>query len=161
MERFQASEKQTKKAKVYDVKTESELAAYRDSEGNLALPSMALHRCMIQGSSGYKAGKKSLMPYISGSVTIMPEMISLGVKKYEIDIRTVVIQRQRVLKARPKIVDWTAKFEIHYDSRDIPSPAVINEILEECGRRIGILDFRPTCKGPFGKFEVKEFKEID
>ena len=160
MARFQSTEKQVKKVKVYDIKIESETSAYRDGKGFLAIPAIALHRCMIMGSSGYKAGKKSLMPYIAGSLNISPEMISLGVKEFEIDLRTVVIQRQRVLKARPKIVDWSAEFELHYDSRDIVNAGVLHDILDECGRRIGILDYRPACKGPYGKFEVVKSEEM-
>jgi len=128
--RFSTEGSEGKKRKGYDVEKEAELGAYRDMKGNLAIPAYALHRCMINGASGYKTGKHSIVPYISGSVAIIPEMLSLGIKEYEIDLRTVVIQKQRVLKARPVIKSWSVKLEIHYDSTDIANPNVLKEILD-------------------------------
>ena len=33
------------------------------------------------------------------------------------------------------------------------------EIMDAAGKRIGLGDFRPDCKGPFGKFVVTKWKE--
>jgi hypothetical protein len=35
----------------------------------------------------------------------------------------------------------------------------VPDIFAEAGRRVGIGDFRPERKGPFGKFQVVEFVE--
>lgn len=32
--------------------------------------------------------------------------------------------------------------------------ALFREIVDAAGKRIGLGDFRPACKGPFGKFTV-------
>jgi len=34
----------------------------------------------------------------------------------------------------------------------------MREILDSAGKRIGLGDFRPACKGPYGKFVAVEWK---
>ena len=36
---------------------------------------------------------------------------------------------------------------------------LLREILDAAGKRIGLGDFRPSCKGPFGKFVITNWKE--
>jgi len=83
----------------------------------------------------------------------------LGTKKYTLDIRTVVIQRARVVKARPKIENWKINFEITYNENLIGDAEIIKQILEEGGQRIGLLDFRPQKMGSFGMFEITKWEE--
>jgi hypothetical protein len=35
---------------------------------------------------------------------------------------------------------------------------LLREILDASGKRIGLGDFRPACKGPFGKFVVVKWE---
>ena len=72
-------------------------------------------------------------------------------------MRTVVIQRARVVKARPVIKDWSLKFEMEIDTSMIPDIAAVIDNLEDAGRRVGILDFRPQKLGEFGTFRVKKW----
>jgi hypothetical protein len=39
------------------------------------------------------------------------------------------------------------------------APKLVREIVDAAGKRIGLGDFRPSCKGPFGKFVVTQWKE--
>ncbi len=90
---------------------------------------------------------------------ISPQEIGLGTKKYDIDLRTVVIQKARVVKARPTLKNWKVKFTLTYDDTLIAGSDMIKPILEEAGKRVGILDFRPAKLGNFGMFEVTQWKE--
>jgi hypothetical protein len=36
---------------------------------------------------------------------------------------------------------------------------LLREIVDAAGKRIGLGDFRPACKGPFGRFCVVNWKE--
>ena len=96
---------------------------------------------------------------MAAGVQISPEKIGLGIKKYGLDIRTVVIQRNRVPKIRPMIENWKAKFEIEYDETLIGNPDLIRQILEDAGKRVGLLDFRPQRSGTFGKFKITKWEE--
>ena len=69
----------------------------------------------------------------------------MGVKEYEIDKRTVVIQRNRVVKCRPLVRDWKAKFTVIFDDEILADGNTqLLPLFEEAGRRVGILDFRPV-----------------
>ena len=146
------------KTKAYDPVIEAEKLAYRMKDGYLYIPSTAIKGTLLNASSYKKAGKYALKPIIASAVRIEPEQISLGTKKYELDIRTVVIQRSRVPKARPVLKDWKAKFTLIYDEDMIPSGDVeLRPILEEAGKRVGILDYRPQKSGDFGVFTVTKW----
>lgn len=146
------------KTKKRDPKKECEKVAYRTSKGKLYVPSAAIKGCIINAAAYKKTGKFSLRPFLAGGMRITPEEVIIDNQKYDIDLRTVVIQRSRVVKARPKIPKWKLNFTIEYDADLISDPKIIVECLEEGGRRIGILDFRPQKLGEFGQFKVNKWK---
>lgn len=146
------------KLKKYDPKTEADKVAYKNSKGKLYVPSTAIKGAMINASSFKKAGKYALRPIIAGGVRIKESEIILNKQKYEIDLRTVVIQRARVVKARPRISDWKLNFTIIYNEEMISNVDIIKEVLSEAGARVGLLDFRPQKTGEFGCFEVSKFE---
>jgi len=93
------------------------------------------------------------------SINFSPEEVSLNTKKYDLDIRTVVIQRSRVVKARPKINEWKLSFDLQYNENLIGNSLIIKEILTDAGQRVGLLDFRPQKYGSFGMFEITKWEE--
>lgn len=155
LEPKEAVRKTTKK---YEPKEEAEKVAYRTEKGELYVPNTAIKGSIINASAWKKAGKIALRPLIAAGIRIPQQEILLGTKKYEIDLRTVVIQRSRVIKARPMIKDWKLNFEILYNDQLIADPQIIKEVLVEAGERVGILDFRPQKLGEFGTFSVTKFK---
>ena len=149
----------TTKTTKRNIKEECEKLAYRTKSKELYVPAEAIKGCIINASAYKKFGKYSARPIIAGGVNIVPDQIGLGTKTYEIDLRTVVIQRARIVKARPKIMKWKLKFTLNYDETLIQSGELIKPILEEAGKRIGILDFRPAKNGSFGTFQVTKWEE--
>lgn len=142
-----------------EAEKEADKLAYKKSNGELYIPCEAVKGCLIGASSYKKIGKYGARGIIAAGVQISPEKIGLGKKKYDLDIRTVVIQRNRVVKIRPRINDWKVRFEIEYDETLIGNPEMIREILEEAGKRVGLLDFRPQKTGNFGKFKITKWEE--
>ena len=149
----------TKKTEKYDIKGEAEKCAYRKENKELYVPAEAIKGCIIDASSYKKFGRYSAKPILAGGVFITPNEIGLGVKHYEIDVRTVVIQRNRVIKGRPMIKKWKLNFTINYDETLISDGSLIKPILEEGGKRVGILDFRPIKFGSFGMFKIIKWQE--
>ncbi len=143
--------------KQYDAKEYAEKVAYRDKKGILYIPSRCLKACIINASSWYKFGRKSAKPIIAGCVRIEPYEISLNTKKYVIDLRPVVIQRARIIRARPRLDDWKLKFKLIYNEKMIQNTNLLKEILEEAGQRIGLLDNRPQRYGENGTFKITKF----
>lgn len=141
-----------------DVVKDAEQLAYKMKNGELYVSAEAVKGCLVGASSYKKFGKNSARPIIAGGVFITPNEIGLGTKKYDVDIRTVVIQRSRVVKGRPKIEKWKLKFKLIYNETLIADDKSIKKILIEAGQRIGLLDFRPQKLGSFGMFEVTKWE---
>lgn len=141
---------------------EAEKLAYwtinpKNKKKELYIPSEWILRSMINASSFQKIGKASAKTILAGSVFINPDKILLGTDQYEIDIRTVVIQRMRVVKARPQISNWKASFVIDYNEDMVGNPDVLFDILTQAGQRVGVGDFRPQRSGSFGTFVIEKW----
>jgi hypothetical protein len=126
----------------------------------LCLKSDHIHQCIIAAGSGYRLqGRKSVLPYLSGSIDIQPEFISLKTTKYEVDTRRAVLQRTKgVLRSRAKVFPWSATFELYYDddvfSADYMTKTFRDQIVRDAGKGTGLLDYRPAKKGRFGRFTI-------
>ncbi len=151
-----------KSKKVFiDYKPEEEVkkslyVANNGEKHELYVPSYAIYAMMLRSASSFKIGKKGATSTLAGTMKIEPEKIFLGTDKYEIDVRSVVIQKARVLKARAKIPDWVLKFQIIY-SPEYCDADLIRKVLEDGGIKVGLLDYRPATKGWFGTFEIESF----
>lgn len=140
-------------------KQEAEMYLYKDSEGNIVIPSVNIKACIRDAGANYK---------VSGRRTTFKAMIKAGIdiKPYPnvplihngwvVDIRPVVVQRNRILRARPRFDGWSLKFEIINKDPTIIHFDTLKKILVDAGRYYGIGDFRPE----FGLFEVTTFKNI-
>jgi hypothetical protein len=67
------------------------------------------------------------------------------------------VQRQGILRARALLDTWKLKFQVDWEISTLGDDfdrTVLPELLTILGERIGIGDFRPQTKGPFGKFRV-------
>jgi len=143
----------------YNSKEEAEKSAYwKKDKKELCIPSEIIYASLIRASSFYKIGKKSASSIIAGSIRIEPFEIGLGANKYVVDTRAVVVQRAKILRSRARIDKWKATFNIHYNEKLIPEPEVLKQVLTEAGERIGIMDFRPSKRGPFGTFKITKWQ---
>jgi hypothetical protein len=166
MHSAQGMEQQTAKknpAKKYDPKEDAEKVAYRTKEGYLMIPGRCIKAAILNAAAWYKFGKTSAKQIIAGCTRIEPLQVVIKdskgkqLKDYVIDMRPVVVQRSRIIRARPKIEDWQIEFEIIYNDELIGEIDIIRKILEEAGQRIGLLDNRPQKYGENGTFRVKKF----
>lgn len=153
LEDIEAIEKKTKEE-------QAEIAAYRDPKTKeLYVPGVAVQRALIGGAVFSKGkGRASLQKPTAACVLISPERIPLGTKNYEIDSRPVVIPstKGRIIRHRPVLNDWRITFEIEFDDALIKE-SELRTIVDDTGKRVGLLDFRPAMKGPFGRFVVTKW----
>jgi len=136
---------------------QAELAAYRDpASGNLIIPGVALQRCLVAAATYSKGkGRASLEKQAAACMMVTPEHIDLGIKDFVIDARPVVIPatKGRIMRFRPKIEKWGCKFEIEFDDT-LLTETQVRKIVDDAGQRVGLLEYRPAKKGPFGRFMV-------
>ncbi len=59
---------------------------------------------------------------------------------------------------RPMLKDWEISFDVVFDEMEI-APSIMKELFDIAGRIVGIGDWRPAKKGPYGKFQVTSWKE--
>jgi len=139
----------------YNTKEDAEKALYRDEKIGCYAPSTWIEACLRDTAKEFKGkGKASLKSTILSSVFVEPEKIALNKKTYdEIDLRPAVIQRNRIVKARPRFNSWKIEFKINFNEERV-TKETLEQILKEAGATKGIGDYRPK----FGRFKVVEFK---
>lgn len=154
----------TSRKKKYDNEVEAEKVAYRNKKKELIVPARCIKACLVASAGLFKIKGKSSRPIVAGCTRIEPaEIVVLNkynkvLKDYEIDLRTVVVQQSRIVRARPRLDDWKLKFNIVYNDDVIGDVDILKKVLVEAGQRIGLLDNRPQKYGEHGCFKLTKFK---
>lgn len=143
---------------------QAEPKLYLDAKGRPVLPTVNLMACLVEAGRFIKSGKSklstmrtSLVP--AGIAFDALEML-LTPRKWDVDSRPVVIPSTsgRIICHRPRFDAWRISPEIVVDET-LFSMAVVRELVDIGGQRIGLGDFRPSRRGPFGRFKVVEWKK--
>lgn len=156
MEPVEAIEKKTPEE-------QAEVAAYRipgDSR-ELYVPGVNIQRALVSAATYSKGkGRASLQKQAAACLMVTPEYVGLGTDTYEIDARPVVVPatKGRIVRFRPRLDKWAVKFSLEYDD-SLLSETQVRQIVDNMGQRVGLLDFRPEKKGPFGRCVVTEWKK--
>jgi len=140
---------------------QAKIAAYIDPETDeLYIPGVAVQRMLVNAATYSKGkGRASLQKAAAACLMVSPERISLGTKVYAIDSRAVVVPatKGRVIRHRPRLDNWQCEFEIEFDEVLLTEEQV-HKIVNDGAARVGLLDFRPERKGPFGRFMVTQWE---
>jgi hypothetical protein len=147
-------------SRIPSAELEAENGAYRLEDGTLGIKGESFVGA-IAGKSGaagaFKTKNRGTMKSRLTHISCVEELVPLvhaktgePIRDYIIDQRPVVVQKSRIIRARPLINDWSATFTIQYDPQLVAEPLIILEILSDAGRRIGVGDYRPR----FGRFSV-------
>lgn len=135
---------------------------WTEDRSSLAFPAMNLYRALIASASyGKLPGKIALAPVIAGDVSVEPFMIPFNTKKYEIFSCRAVLGKVGIIRSRPLLKEWSLTFRVCWETSMLGKDfhlTVLPQLLEKLGTLIGIGDFRPAKKGPFGRFTLKEIK---
>ena len=143
--------------------TPQEIAAtklYVGLGGAPMIPQPNLLRCLIDGGMFHKAGKAQITTTSKSMLfgcfdIVAAEIPIIHEQPWRVDTRAVVIPstKGRILAHRPVFDDWALSFEADLDTDIIPE-RLMRQIVDDAGRRIGLGDFRPARKGPYGRFRV-------
>lgn len=135
---------------------------YRNSDGILCLPGEYLRMSMIAASKfrqDPRSPRKSMMDLAKAAIISLTPLASLGVKVWDYeDRRRVCIQRAAITRSRPAFkAGWTATIQLQCNLPEYISPSLLNEVIQQAGKLIGVGDFRPS----YGRFQVVGFKVLD
>lgn len=145
------------KSSEHDPNVEAADCLYLDEDKKICIPAMAVLSSMRKAATNLKkagAGKKTLKDFVFSGLRVSPDMIVLSNQKYEVDVRPVVVQRARIMRARPLFKDWGISFQVEIIDKQTWDPGMVRQVLEEAGQYQGLLDFRPL----FGTFTVESVK---
>lgn len=144
---------------------QAELKAYKDRDsGMLYVPGVNVFSCLISAGRFHKAGKSKLTTQktslIPAGLSVEELVCPLGTKAFEVDSRSVVIPSTggRVMCHRPRLDKWSCSFTLLIET-DMFDPKLVRALVDDAGRKVGLGDYRPERKGPFGKFVVTGWVE--
>ena len=136
-----------------------------EHEGELIIPQPNLFRCLIDAGKYFKNGRSKVT---TQKTSLIPACLSIEElyipiehkEPWCVDTRPVRIPATggRILRHRPIFNDWKLSFTLEVDD-DMINLKLVRDIVDAAGLRIGLGDFRPDTKGPFGKFVVTSWKE--
>ena len=145
---------------------QAQLKLYLSESGDPHIPGPNVFRMLIEAGKFFKSGKSKLTTQknslIPACVNILDIEIPLQHKQpWTVDTRPVRIPSTggRILAHRPCFHDWTLTFTIELDV-DLMSLKLLRDVVDAAGKRVGLGDFRPDCKGPFGRFVVTSWQEL-
>lgn len=150
---------------------QAEPKLYTDSAGAPAFPGPNVFSCVIEAGKYHKVGKKQVT---TGRSSLVPAGISVveieiplldadgAPATWEVDSRPIVnpATKGRRLAHRPRFDRWRLSFTLEVDA-SMFDPKFVRTLVDDAGTRIGLGDFRPDRKGPFGKFKVVRWDVID
>ena len=146
----------------------AEAAVYRLSNGKCAIPTEYVRQAFIGASADFrqKSSSRKSIKGIAGAVLRPTEecVPILGaddepVDTFELDVRRGVNhQRGAVGVVRPRFENWKVRMTVEVDD-DLVAPAVVHDVLNAAGRKVGLGSFRVANRGFFGQFRVTKFDE--
>lgn len=144
---------------------QAEKKLYLDSDGKPVIPGPNIFRCIIDAGVFVKVGKKQLTTTKSSLIPAFVALEELEVPirskgPWSVDARAVRIPATggRIMAYRPRFDDWSLRFVLGLD--EDMAEQVLREVLDHGSKKIGLGDFRPACKGPFGRFRVDEWRVL-
>lgn len=145
----------------------AESKLYVGLNGKPMIPQPNLLRCLVEGGSFTKIGKKQVTTQKSSMMyaCVGVEAVEIPIKSkggWKTDTRPVRIPSTggRILAHRPCFDDWKLSFEVELDT-SIIGAKLFRQIVDDAGKRVGLGDFRPQCKGPFGRWVVTKWQVLE
>lgn len=146
--------KGSKAKKTDDIET----YVYRNDAGELALPGEYLRQAVIHAAKfrqDPRSPRKSAMDLFKAGVVALTPLASLGVSEWDYEHRCrVTVQRAGITRCRPAMkAGWSIEVQLLVNLPEYIAPDVLQDVIVNAGRLIGLADFRPT----YGRFSVSNF----
>lgn len=144
--------------------TIAERALHTDDQGTPVITQPQLFNAIMAGGTFFRVGKSKVTTQKSSLVPAACQIAGahFPIKSkggWKVDTRPVRIPATggRILRHRPCFDDWAIDFTLDLDETVI-SEKLMHEIVLAAGSRNGIGDYRPACKGPYGRFTLTRWE---
>lgn len=141
---------------------------YKTVSGDFYVPAIAVRNAMLTGAKGSRIARRAAMPILAAAVIMAEEEFPLTdeadkpIKRYGIDTRRAVVQKQGIMRSRPRIdLPWRVHGSFLFDDNVVDSARPVEDALRNAGLTVGLLDYRPEKRGWFGRFEVVSVTLVD
>lgn len=126
--------------------------------GNIGLPGEYLRMSLCTAAKfrqDPRSPRKSAFDLFKAAIISLTELADMGSNDWDyLDARRVMVQRSAVTRQRPAFnAGWVAEFQLMVNLPEYVSPTLLQGVLFDAGRLIGLGDFRPT----FGRFTTVGF----
>jgi len=143
---------------------EAEMYLYRDPDGRPCIPAINIKACLRDAGRNYrvKGRRSTFAAMIRAGIDVEPFYIPIldpettQIAKWVVDYRPVVVQGQRIMRARPRFDRWMLRFKVVNKDPTVILRDAFKKILEDAGKWIGLGDYRPE----FGLFEVRKIEVL-
>ena len=141
----------------------AENKTYELDDGTLYIPGVCIFSAIMEAGKFHKLGRNKVTTQrsslVPAGIFMKSDGCSLKTKKWEVDSRPVVNPSTggRIICHRPRLDEWATEFVIDVDT-DMFSENFVRQLIDDAGAKIGLLDYRPARKGPFGRFKVINWK---
>lgn len=139
---------------------EWEAGLYYDEANGLHVPVECLQKSLVNGAKLFKAGK-DIERYVQfmGAAAPMDIGVPFDLEKMRhdmkyYDVRTAAVQRNRVIRTRPRFDVWRCEFDIIYDNEHIDVDTIARAF-ENAGSYIGLCEARTLGYGRFATVIVE------
>jgi hypothetical protein len=147
---------------------------------SLVMPQPNIFSCIVEGGKFFKNGKSkvtTLKTSLIPSCVFFPDveysleyygtlevwaMATSAPSDWSVDSRPIRNPSTggRILRHRPIIHDWRFTFSVELDTNEM-SARLFRDIVDAAGSKIGLGDFRPGCKGSYGRWKVTSWVVTD
>lgn len=126
--------------------------------GNIGLPGEYLRMSLCTAAKfrqDPRSPRKSAFDLFKAAIISLTELADMGSNDWDyLDARRVMVQRSAVTRQRPAFnAGWETEFQLLVNLPEYVGPTLLQGVLFDAGRLIGLGDFRPT----FGRFTTTSF----
>lgn len=129
----------------------------------IIIPQPNIFACIMAGGKFHKAGKSKIT---TQKTSLIPACVFFNETEFplkhdgwQVDTRAVRIPSTggRIQRHRPMFEKWGITFSLQLDNSEM-SERLLRQIVDDAGNKIGLGDFRPETKGPYGRFKVTKWE---
>jgi hypothetical protein len=152
--------------KTLSLQTIAESRVIKNAEGKPGIPIEYMLGCLVEAGRSVKNGKKQISTATTTTIfsfldfkdqTFLPfkthSKMIVDVRKGNLDNKG---KKTAVSIVRPKFEKWSIALEVEITTEGdfAAKDDVVKKLFEAAGSQVGLGDFRPAKRGPFGRFKV-------
>jgi hypothetical protein len=124
------------------------------------IPGENIRQSIIGAAGRHKIGRRAATTDVAAGIYISPFELPIE-GEWHTDSRAVVIKATggRIVRHRPMFDEWAIQFQLQLD-QDLVSEKLMQAVLTDAGRLVGLGDFRPAKKGPYGRFSIVNWEKV-